>query len=359
MTIKLIDSTSYIYSMIIIDGSIGGGQLLRTAIGLSALTLKPVKIINIRKGKGEAKPGLRPQHMMGIKIAGEFCDAEIRGLKEYSLEVEFIPKKLELKDKRINIGTAGSVSLLLQTLAPILIFGKKSARLEIIGGTDTAWAPPIDYLKKVTFPLLEKMGADLKLEVLKYGFYPKGGGRVIVESKPTKRLNSFNCLSRGKIEYITIDSVSGSLPPEVAERQAKSALRTLQYHYPDIKISASYRRVETLSPGSSITCVAVCENSILGGNCLGERGLRAEIVGQRAAESLINSLESEAALDRFMADQILVFLALAKGESRVRVEEITEHCRTNIQVIEEILPVEFNIHHDKREIFVKGIDFNG
>jgi RNA 3'-terminal phosphate cyclase (ATP) len=343
--------------MIEIDGSTGGGQLLRTAIGLSALTRKPVKVINIRKGKKEGKPGLRPQHMMGIKVAGEFCNAEIKGLREYSLEVEFIPNKLSLKNKEIDIGTAGSISLLLQTLTPLLVFAKKPVKLEITGGTEGKWAPPILYTKNVTFPLLNKMGAELSLEIVRHGYYPRGGGRVVVESKPVKKLYPFVCLERGKINYITIDSVCGSLPKEIAERQAKSALRTIQYFYPNVKVSVSYKAVDSFSPGTSVTCVAVCENSILGADCLGERGLRAEIVGERAAEDLVKALKSNAALDKYMADQILIFLALAKGKSRVKVEEITEHCRTNMSVIEKILPVEFEVDEEKKKISVEGVGF--
>lgn len=339
--------------MIIIDGSVGGGQLLRTAIGLSALLLKPVKIINIRKGKKGVKPGLRPQHLMGIKIAGEFCDAEINGLRENSLEVEFKPRKLEVKDKKIDIGTAGSISLLLQTLTPILIFSKKHIRLEIIGGTEGKWAPPIQYTKRVTFPLLNRIGADLSLEIIKHGYYPKGGGKVIVESNPVKKLNPFVCLERGEIKEIVIDSVCGSLPESIAERQAKSAFEILKQRYPKVEIKVNQKRVDSLSPGTSVTCVAVCENSVLGGNCLGERGLKAEIVGKRAAESLIESLDLNSALDKYMADQILPFLALTDGKSSVTVEEFTDHVHTNIQVIEKILGVKFK--KEERKISVDGI----
>ncbi len=341
--------------MIIIDGSEGGGQLLRTAIGLSALILKPVRIINIRKGKRGAKPGLRPQHMMGIRIAGDFCDAEIKGLRENSLEVEFKPRKLEVKDKRIDIGTAGSISLLLQTLTPILIFSEKRVKLEIKGGTEGKWAPPIQYTERVTFPLLNKMGADLSLKIIKHGYYPKGGGKVIVESNPINRLKSFVCHERGEIKRIIIDSVCGSLPERIAERQAESALKILKQHYPDVEVIINSKKVDSLSPGTSITCVAICENSILGGDCLGERGLRAEIVGNKAAESLIKSLESNAALDKHMADQILPFLALAEGESKISIEEFTDHVQTNIKVIEKILGVKFR--KGKNRISVDGINF--
>ncbi|MCX6821515.1 MAG: RNA 3'-terminal phosphate cyclase [Candidatus Aenigmarchaeota archaeon] len=341
--------------MITIDGSLGGGQLLRTAVSLSALTGEAVKITNIRKGKAEGKPGLRPQHLMGIKVLGEFCQAMINGLEENSLEVEFIPQKLKVYDKKINIGTAGNIGLLLQTLTPLLLFNDKPVTLEIIGGTETKWSPTIQYIKYVTYPILNKMGANLSLEIIKHGYYPKGGGKVVVTSRPVERLIPFNYLDRGEIKDIQVHSTCGHLPKDVAERQGKSALSTIQYYCPKTKISMVYESVESLSPGSSVTCYANCDYSVLGGDYLGEMGLKAEVVGQRAAEGFLKSLNSRASLDKFMADQILVFLALAKGKSQVKVEEITEHCRTNIQVIEEILPIEFEIDKEKKEISVEGI----
>jgi len=341
--------------MIEIDGCIGGGQLLRTAIGLSALINKPVKISNIRKGKPTDKPGLRPQHLMGIKVAGEFCQADMKGLEEGSLEVEFTPKKLKVYDKEIDIGTAGSIGLLLQTITPILIFIDKPVTLQIYGGTETEWAPTVQYIRDVTFPILSMMGAELSLELIKHGYYPKGGGHVEVKSKPVKKLNPFVCLDRGMIKGIHVSSVCGRLPPHVAERQGKSALSTIQYHYPNVKVSMDYKSVDSFSPGSSVNCYAFCENSIIGSDYLGAIGLRAEMVGERAADNLVISLNSNAALDRFMADQILVFLALAKGKSQVKVEGITEHCRTNISAIEEILPVEFKTNENIIE--VEGIGF--
>jgi RNA 3'-terminal phosphate cyclase (ATP) len=339
--------------MIEIDGSIGGGQLLRTAIGLSSILGKPVRITNIRKGKGINKPGLKPQHMIGVKVAGEFCNARISGLYENSLEVEFIPGKIALHDKKIDIGTAGSISLVLQTITPMLMFGNKPVTLDIIGGTEVSWSPTIQYIKYVTFPLLNKLGAKLEMEIVKHGYYPKGGGEVIVKSRPVKNINPFICLERGNIMGIVVDSVCGQLPSHVAERQGNSALSTMKYHFPDVKTSMSYKSVNSLSLGSSVTCYAVCENSILGGSCLGEPGLKAEKVGETAAEELIKSLKSNAALDRYMADQILLYVALAKGRSHLKVEEITDHCKTNMGVMEQIIPVEFKTENN--EIIVDGL----
>jgi RNA 3'-terminal phosphate cyclase (ATP) len=339
--------------MIEIDGSIGGGQLLRTAIGLSSVMGKPVRIINIRKGKGIDKPGLKPQHMMGIRVAADFCNARISGLHENSLEVEFIPDKIALHDKNIDIGTAGSISLLLQTITPLLVFGNKPVTLDIIGGTEVSWSPTIQYIEHVTFPILNKLGAKLELEIVKHGYYPRGGGEVVVKSRPVKAINPFICLERGNIMGIAIDSVCGLLPAHVAERQGSSALSTIRYHFQDIKTSMSYKSVNSLSPGSSVTCYAVCENSIIGGSCLGEPGLKAEKVGETAAEESIKSLKSNAAIDKYMADQILLYVALAKGRSHLKVEETTDHCKTNMSVIEQIIPVEFRTENN--EIIIDGL----
>lgn len=343
--------------MIEIDGSIGGGQLLRTAISLSALTGKGVKVFNIRKGKATGKPGLRPQHMTGINVIGSFCNAEVLGLKEWSLEVEFRPWEINIKDRRIDIGTAGSISLLLQTLLPILIFGKKAVKLEIKGGTEVSWSPTIQYTQFVLFPMLRKMGINVELEIVKHGYYPKGGGLIILRSYPVKKISPLYCLERGNILGIHIDSVIANLPKDVTERQSKAALNVLKYEFPDAKFSIALKTVESLDIGGSITCYANCENSVIGSDNLFERGSKAEMVGMRAAEDLIASLKSNRAVDKYLADQLLVFMALADGKSTIGVEKITEHVLTNIKVIEKFLDVKFEIDNEKKTISVKGVGF--
>jgi RNA 3'-terminal phosphate cyclase (ATP) len=345
--------------MIEIDGAIGYGQVLRTAIALSCLTLKPIKIFNIRKGR--PKPGLMAQHLMGVKIAGEFCNAEIKGLKLYSTEVEFSPKSFNISDKKIDIGTAGQISLLLQTLTPLLIFSDKEVNLEIIGGTAGLGAPTIQFIEQITFPILSKLGVKQpEIEVLQEGFYPRGGGRVKIKFFPVKKLNSIKLVERGEVKKIKGISIAGSLPKNVAERQANAAKEFLKKKgFENVEIEV--KSVETFSPGTSITLWAECENSILGSDNIGKKGVRAEKIGEDCARELINSIESKAALDKFMADQIIPFLALAEGESEISVEKITDHCSTNIFVVEKILGVKFEVKGEKGKfgkIFVKGIGFN-
>lgn len=337
--------------MITIDGSVGYGQVLRTSIALSSLTLKPIRIINIRKNR--PKPGLMAQHLTGVKIAGEFTNAKIRGLKLYSTELEFIPKSYNFRSRKINIGTAGSIALLLQTLTPLLIFADNELTLEIVGGTAGLGAPTIQYIQYVTFPILNKLGIPSpSIEIIREGFYPKGQGKVKITFYPTKKINPIKLLERGGINCIKGVSVVGSLPEEITKRQANSAKKVLiENNYVNVEIKK--KTVDTASPGTSITLWAECEKSILGADTIGEKGKRAEKVGEDVANELINSLNSGAPLDKYMADQILSFLVFANGNSEIVVEELTEHCKTNIHVIENILNVKFNVKD--KIITVKGI----
>ena len=341
--------------MIEIDGSIGYGQLLRTAIALSALTLKPVRVFNIRKGR--PKPGLMPQHFLGVKIAAEFCNAKVKGLKLYSTEVEFVPKSSDVQDRKIDVKTAGQITLLLQTLTPMLIFSGREVNLEIIGGTAGLGAPTIQYLKQVTFPILSKLGIPVpEIEVEREGFYPRGGGVVRIKTYPVEKLNGVELLKPGMVKNIGGISIAGSLPMHVAKRQAKAAEELLQQHgFPEVNIKSKV--VKTYSPGTSITLWAECENTVLGADNIGKRGVPAEKVGEKAASDLINSIESGAALDRYMSDQLLIFLALAEGKSKISVEEFTQHVETNIKVIEKILGIKFEVDREEKRIEVDGIGF--
>ncbi len=338
--------------MIVIDGSIGYGQVLRTALALSALTLKPIKVINIRKQR--ERPGLMPQHLTGVKIIGEFCNAEIKGAKLHSTEIEFIPKEHVPTDKVIDIGTAGSIPLLLQTLTPLLLFSDKEVTLEIKGGTAGLGSPTIEYVKYITFPLIASLGLHLsEVQIIKQGFYPKGQGAVKVKFDPVKKMNAINLIERGDVQNIHGISFAGSLPQHVADRQKWAAMKLLNEHELDSHIQTSFEKTE--SPGTSITLIAHCKKTILGADAIGKLGVRAEEIGRKCAEELIASIKSNAALDKWMTDQILIFLALAHGKSQVTVEKITEHCQTNIRVIEQMLDLKFEIIGNL--ISVEGIGY--
>jgi len=344
--------------MILIDGSLGGGQMLRSAISLSALTGKGVKITNIRKGKKDAKPGLRPQHMTVIDIIGSFCNAEILGLKENSLEVEFRPWQLVARDKKIDIGTAGSISLLMQALLPVLIFADKETRLQIKGGTDVAWSPTINYVKYVFLPMLRKMGINAELEIARHGFYPKGGGEVKLTITPVKSIKPLVAVERGDFVGMHIEALVGRYPKDYAERMAKTSLGVFEYMIPKDKISIGIKADNTEDFGASLLLFATFKNSIFGLDAISERGFEPEKFAIKTSEEFEAMLKKDAAIDKFLADQLLLYMALAKGESKIKVEAITEHCLTNIHVIEKFLPVNFKIDKENKIISVEGANFS-
>jgi RNA 3'-phosphate cyclase len=332
----------------LIDGSYleGGGQIIRTSIALSAITGKSCKIFNIRSGR--KNPGLQAQHLKGIEAAAKLCEAELKDAKIGSQSIEFIPKKIKGGYFSIDIGTAGSIGLVLQTLVPICIHADEEVELEIIGGTDVKWSPNIEYFQEVFCRNVKKMGIEIESEILKYGFYPKGGGKVKVKIKPCQKLKSLNLIERGNVKRYDIRSiVSKSLEKsKVAERQIEGAKKIIP------KFDCEYfEYVDTFSPGSTTHIHAHCDNSVLGSTVLGERGEPAEKVGEECTKNLMKQINSNACLDEHMADQILPFIALA-GNSKVSVAEITNHCKTNMWIIEKFLPVKFEINEKERIISV-------
>src|SRR4029077_10664625 len=214
--------------MIEVDGSFGegGGQVLRTAVALAAVLSKDIHVFNIRAGRAE--PGLRAQHMTGVKAAAELCTSKMEGLQVGSTEFTFKPGKLRAGSFRFDVGTAGSVTLVLQTLMPILAFAPGNVQLEITGGTDVKWSPPIDYLRLVTLPILRKIGYHAELEMVRRGHYPKGGGLVKFSTQGSSILHSLTDQSLSSISKIYGVSHAIALPRHVAERQAAAAKKCLE-----------------------------------------------------------------------------------------------------------------------------------
>lgn len=318
--------------MIEIDGSYGegGGQILRTALGLSALLGIPCRIYNIRKGR--LNPGLRPQHVAGVKALLKICRGEVEGLGVGSETLIFTPGRLRGGQFRVDVGTAGSVALVLQTLLLPCLGLPSKLKLTITGGTDVKGAPTVTYLQEVLLPTLGEMGYRGVLSLIKRGYYPRGGGEVVFEAEGGE-LKGLRLLGRGKIMGIYgLSHASSDLKERrVAERQREAALAVLKEQGLEAYVRSRY--FDTLTSGSGIDLWAVCERGILGANALGEKGKRAEEVGREAAHRLLEELSTEASVDRHLADQIAPFLALAEGESEVAISGVTDHLRTNLWVI--------------------------
>ena len=334
--------------MIEIDGSHGegGGALLRIAAALSAVTGKPIKVNNIRSKR--PKPGLMAQHLNALKSVAQLSSASYEGLEMASTEIIFKPHELDGGEYNIDIKTAGSTTLVLQSFLIPAAFTKKPVKLTLRGGTDVRWSPPFDYLANVTQPILRSLGLNMEMELIQRGYYPKGGGIIEVHIDPVKRIKPFN-LSDLKVDRIRGISHAVKLPEHVAIRQARAARDLLEEHgyHADIEVQHSNTG---LGPGSGIVLWTEAEetspegrnNSRIGGSSLGKPGKKAEIVGEEASLDIINVIKHKSALDRYMGDQIIPYMALA-GNSRIKTAELTQHTLTNIYVAEKITGRKFEV----------------
>jgi len=326
--------------MIEIDGSMGegGGQVLRSAVALSAMTGKDCMISSIRSGR--PKPGLAAQHLVGLRGIRDLCGADLKGDEVGSEEIVFKPGKLSCRDLEMDVGTAGSITLVLQAcLLPLVVNGGRS-RLTIRGGTDVRWSPPADHMRYVLLPLLERMGISYKMEVLSRGFFPEGGGEVVLEISSPDRLEPLELDKRGELDSMTGSCFSQNLPDHVTKRMVSSARKKLVgFGEPRIDM----KRSEGPSTGVGICLFARYGNTVLGANGLGERGVPSEKVGGEAAEALIEEMNCEGTLDVHTADQLLPYMALAGGSSIFKVRKMSGHLRTQMDLVPLFLDTEFQV----------------
>jgi RNA 3'-terminal phosphate cyclase (ATP) len=346
--------------MIEIDGSSGegGGQILRTAVALASVLGLDVMVTNIRAGR--SNPGLQAQHLAGVRAASEICGGTMTGARVGSSRLEYKPGKPRGGKYSFDVGTAGSVTLVLQTLMPIIAFAQGDVELHLTGGTDVKWSPPIDYLNLVTLPVLGWMGYKGSVKVGKRGYYPRGGGEVWFSSSPLEGFAALERTSPGRASEIELFSFSTGLPGHVAERMVATAKQVLSAEgLTPPKVSLESSKPEQ---GPSAGCGLVLragtdQGALLGADGLGERGKPAEAVGREAGQRLIEELRTGMFFDRHMGDMIVPFMALAEGVSKVSVSQLTQHTLTNIMVAESLAGVRFEVQGGKGEpgtIRVKG-----
>lgn len=329
--------------MITIDGSFGegGGQIIRTAVALSAVSGEAVTINNIRSNRPQ--PGLKAQHLMGVRTAAKMTGAQVEGLWMGSTELIFRPGDIIGGHYYVDIGTAGSITLLLQCLMPAATASEERITLDITGGTDVAWSPPVDYMSYVLLPVLASMGLECSIKVRQRGYYPKGGGNVRAEISPSAPVG-VKLDQDVKVNTITGISHSSNLPEHVSRRQSESALAMLEAAGYGASIDTENSRCP--STGSGITLWS----GHTGGSALGKKGLPAENVGRAAAREIITELDSGAAVDVHLADQLIPYLGMA-GSGSFTVREVSEHTRTNIWVVEQFLDVHFLIEKQEDGLF--------
>jgi RNA 3'-phosphate cyclase len=320
--------------MIEVDGSMmeGGGQILRMALSYGAILGIPTRVYNIRAGR--SRPGLRPQHLKTAETVAKMCGGEVDGLRIGSTEVVLRPGSMPGGNFVVDIGTAGSMTLMLQCLAPIAAFSGAPTRLVIRGGTNVRWSPPTPFMENVIWAALRVMGFQGRLSVQREGFYPKGGGLVTADFSPVEGL-SHMFAPGGRVSAVRGVSICGRLPGHVAERQGRAAEARLREAGmdADIDVRVASGRESPLSPGSVICLWADGSPGVfMGSSSLGERGKPAERVGREAAGDLLHEVGSGAAVDRYTGDNLILWCSLASGESDFTVSELTPHTETAVEL---------------------------
>ncbi|KAL7633179.1 UNVERIFIED_CONTAM: hypothetical protein RMT77_016549 [Armadillidium vulgare] len=337
-----------------IDGSKleGGGQILRMSSALSCILNIPISVTNIRGNR--SKPGLKAQHLTGLQLLKSLSNAELVGGKMNSMEIDFTPDDVVGGPLTADTKTAGSVSLLIQSVLPCSLFGKKESIFTLKGGTNAEMAPQIDYTLMVFKEICAKFGVSFELSVNKRGFFPVGKGEVTLRVSPLKEcLKPIEMLDQGQVVNIKGQSfVAGVLPTKMAHQMADSAERELK------KALGSNTRIDIErfkeSPAKAVgngSCIILwAETStgcFLGSSSLGKRGVSPEQVGGQAAGDLIQCLLSKSCVDSHCQDQVVLFMALAKGKSSIRTSELTLHTQTAIHVAELMTKAKFNTIEEK------------
>ena len=331
--------------MIRIDGGYGegGGQILRTALALSCITGKPFEIYGIRRGR--KNPGLQAQHLTGVRASALISGARLEGAELGSDRLVFRPGPVRggayVFDVAEIRGSAGSVTLVLQALLPPLIRADGPSSVSVRGGTHVEWSPPFHYMRDVLLHFLAGIGVRAALDIEKWGWYPKGGGKVVLTVEPSEEISAVRLTERGRLLGVTCISAVSNLPLTIAERQRDRGLQLIR----DAGIDARADVIDAPSPGKGtfFFVLAEYENIRAGFSALGAIGKKAETVAEEATARFIGYHRTKGALDPHLADQVIPFLALSKAPSIFTTSKITRHLLTNIWVTEKFLPVKITV----------------
>lgn len=332
----------------------GGGSILRLTVAISAITGKPVKIFNIRKNRPVS--GLKAQHLEGIKAVSRLSNAVLKGANIGSTEIEFHPKKINTGKLHINIGTAGSIGLLFQSLELLPLKTTKEIKLYITGGaTFGKFSPPLIYVQNVLLRILKTMNYKADIRIKKHGFYPIGGAKVSIILYPCRRLKALNLTDFGEIEYIHGVSIASEhlKKSSVCERQA-DACRNILLENTGVGADIKTQYVNTDCPGSGIVLWATTTTgAVLGSDGLGEKRKTAELVGKEAAKKMIDVINSKSTVDPYLSDQIIPFMAFSNKTSSFLTSKLTLHTKTNIWLVEMLTKAKFTIQKSKNNVIIK------
>lgn len=317
----------------------GGGQMVRTSVAMSIVTGKSVHLTRIRENR--PTQGLNPQHCSAIQAVTDLTDSTVTGNTPKSRELTIIPgteRKTEIKK---NIGTAGSISLVLQAMQLATKGFKEAVSIDITGGTNVMWAPPIDYYQQTLYPLMKKIGINAELEIKSRGYYPEGNGRVIAKFDPIEKIKPLKLTSLGELKSINgVCNVQG-LSKWITEKFVNGCENTLKKRgfEPNIELV----RTEGESKGACMSLVAEYENGFLSSSELTSKSKPAEQAGMNVANDLLKTMDSGETIDVYTADQILPYLAMAEGDSTFTVSRISRHLLSQMDTLEMFLDTKFGV----------------
>ncbi len=325
--------------MVVIDGAFGegGGQILRTSLALSLVTGQPFRIEAIRANR--KKPGLRQQHLTTVNAATQVGSAHVRGNRLGSMELTFAPQQVVPGHYHFVVGTAGSSTLVLQTLLPALLTAPTRSELILEGGTHNPLAPSFDFLEKTFLPILHRMGGNITVSLERPGFYPAGGGEFSALIEPTAQLSRLHLLERGSIRRCSAAALLSKLPRHIGERELSLLERELGWPALNLTIDEVQN---PYGPGNALIAKVECEHITTVFTGFGERGVRAETVARRLAGEIREYLDAGVPVDRHLTDQLILPMAMAGGGA-FRTLAPTQHTLTNIQVVKQFLDVDVSL----------------
>jgi len=344
--------------MLEIDGSqkSGSGTILRLSVALSAITQEPIHIYNIRHNRNQ--PGLRPQHLESVNVAGKLCNAETKGVELGSRELWFKPDTITGGEITAEIGTAGSISMLLLTILPLCAYAKKPVKVQVKnGGTDVRYSPTINYMKHVLLPVLKRMGLKASVDVKKFGYYPKGMGEVVLDVNPVASFKPINLTEFGTITEIEGISTCTFLEKQkVAQRQAEKATQVLENcgHNTNIQVVNDFSN--HFQKGSSIALWAkTSSGAVIGSDAIGELRKTSEAVGEEAANNLLKEIQANVPVDVHLGDMLVPYVGLAARKSTYFIRKISDHIKTNIWLTEKILNIKIEVEPLESGFIVKKL----
>jgi len=334
-----------------IDGSFGegGGQIVRTAITLSCIMKQPIIIENIRKNR--KNPGLKPQHLTALKILKKICNGDFDQLKIGATSLKFIPNEVQSLNLKENVGTAGSISLIIQVLIPVIAICKKKIKLTIIGGTDVLWSPTIDYTRMVLREAYTRMGINCSINVIKRGYYPKGGGIIELEVLPSEKINPI-VLNTRKTKNVKLICTFSKLAPELIDNQINYIERKLIEN--NFTVENQVKEESALDSGSSLMISSIDNDSIIGIDSLFNKKT------EKFDLDLDKFIQNKYSVDEQLADMLVLPASLARGMTIFQVDNISKHLETNLFVASKITGCKYGIGklRDGYEVRIEGISYS-